>query len=64
MSKTLVDIPDDLLRSVMEHYDVATKKDAVVLALEDVRRRAAARSLPDAFRRLDLDDEVVQGSRR
>jgi len=64
MTKTLVDIPDDLLKSVMDHYEVTTKKEAVVLALKDARQRSRARRLPDAFRTLDLDDETIGSARR
>ena len=46
MSKTLVDIDDELLRSVRQILGVSTKKDAVNGALRElVRRDAAARFL-------------------
>jgi len=64
MAKTLIDIPDELLASVMGHYEVTTKKDAVVLALQDAARRAAARFLPDVFDGLDLDDATAAQARR
>ena len=64
MAKTLIDIPEDLLRSVMDRYRVATKKEAVVLALEDALRRSHAAALPDLFRSLDLDPETVERARR
>lgn len=37
--KTTIDIPDDVLRDALQFTHAATKRDAVVAALEDYNRR-------------------------
>ncbi len=37
--RTMVDIPDNILEEAMRHSGAATKRDAVVVVLEDYNRR-------------------------
>jgi Arc/MetJ family transcription regulator len=37
--KTTIDIPDDVLKEAMKHSQAATKREAVVTALEEYNRR-------------------------
>jgi Arc/MetJ family transcription regulator len=37
--KTTIDIPDDVLKEAMKYSKAATKREAVVTALEDYNRR-------------------------
>jgi len=37
--KTTVDIPEDVLQEAMRHADAKTKKEAVVIAIEEYNRR-------------------------
>ena len=43
--KTTIDIPEKLLRSVVKHTKAATKREAVLTALEDFDRRRRLREL-------------------
>jgi Arc/MetJ family transcription regulator len=37
--KTTIDIPDDMLKEAIKHSKAATKREAVVTALEEYNRR-------------------------
>lgn len=56
MSKTLVDIDDELLAKAQELLGTKTKKDTVNAALRAAIQRASARELIDLYGRGVLDD--------
>ena len=69
MTKTLIDIDDDLLDRAATVLGVTTKKDTVNVALQDVVDRAErAKGLAWLFSTHALDDlsdpEVIQAARR
>lgn len=68
MTKTLIDIDDELLAKAMRALGVSTKKSAVELALREVLRRQAAVRYVDYLgtgATVDLNDaEVVAGAQR
>jgi Arc/MetJ family transcription regulator len=51
--KTTIDIPIELIEDVRRSAGVRTKRDAVILALEDYRRRRRASSLKDLLGTFD-----------
>lgn len=62
MSRTLIDIPDDLLARAQHVYGTKGKRDTVVRALEESVAAEARRRLVERLRTmrgLDLDDPQV-----
>ena len=47
--KTTIDIPEKALREVMRHTGAATKREAVVAAIEDYNRRRRLEQLVKQF---------------
>ena len=47
--KTTIDIPDKVLREAIRHSKAATKREAVLTALEDYNRRQRMASLARHF---------------
>ncbi len=43
--KTTVNIPDDTLQEAMRHSGASTKRDAIVIAIEDYNRRKRQQAL-------------------
>ncbi|MFP1602776.1 type II toxin-antitoxin system VapB family antitoxin [Microbacterium sp. 2216-1] len=68
MTKTLIDVDDDLLARVMELTGATTKKAAVNEALAQAARRGAALGYIDLLRggaAIELDrTEVTEGAQR
>jgi Arc/MetJ family transcription regulator len=68
MTKTLIDIDDELLAKVADELGTSTKKETVNAALAEVlRQRAASRFLASAREGLYadlLDPEVMKGAWR
>lgn len=62
MSRTLIDIPDDLLARAQQLYGTKGKRDTVVRALQEGLAADARRRWVDRLRTmrgLDLDDPEV-----
>ena len=53
--RTTVDLPEDLLRSVQELTGAKTRKDALIIALEDYRRRRRLERLLEAAGTLEFE---------
>ncbi len=47
--KTTIDIPDAMLREMMRHAKTATKREAVLAAIEEYNRRRRAREVIAKF---------------
>jgi hypothetical protein len=47
--KTTIDIPDKLLREAMKITKASTKREAVISALEELRRREQAKKVIASF---------------
>ena len=67
--KTTIDIPDDELREVVRHTGAATKREAVVTAIEDYNRRKRLAKVAAQFGTLKgfmTQDELerLRGGRR
>jgi Arc/MetJ family transcription regulator len=54
--KTTIDIPDDLLSSLFRLSGAKTKRDAVLVALEDYTRRRMVSDLISTFGTWDMMD--------
>lgn len=68
MTKTLIDIPDDLMAEAMEALGVSTKAEAVRTALARVARqesqREAVRWIAESGVLADLNDPEVRAAAR
>jgi len=51
--KTTVDIPDSALEEAIRHTGAKTKREAVVMALEEFNRRRRLQSLAEKFGTLE-----------
>ncbi len=51
--KTTIDIPEEVLREAMKHSRSATKREAVLLALEEFNRRRRMTQLAEHLGTLD-----------
>lgn len=56
--RTTVDLPEPLLDEVQAVSNAPTRREALVIALEDYLRRQKLRSVIDAAGTLDLDIDV------
>lgn len=56
--RTTVDLPDDLLAAVQEESEAGTRREALIIALEDYVRRRRLERLARAAGTLDLDLDV------
>lgn len=68
MTKTLIDLDDDLLQRAQEASGIPTKKGVVTAALEDMVRRAALDRYVEFASSGALDDladpQVIQAAQR
>jgi hypothetical protein len=56
--RTTVDIPDQLLRDVQEMTGAATRRDALIQALEDYIRRQRIQRVIDVAGTLEFDVDI------
>ena len=64
--KTTIDIPDRALRDVMRNTGAATKREAVVIAIDDYNRRKRLAALVKTFGTMKnfMTQEELQQLRR